>query len=226
MAFSKFRLSRGPLRWWLMLAGLVLAEISAARFVTGLALIAVGTALHIWSKASLWQNRQLSTDGPYRFTRNPFYVANLLIDGGLMVVIARWEVAVPGLIAWAWVYHRTIQQEEATLRALFGAAFEEYCRRVPRFFPLPGRYLRRAEVAGPRTTWSNTNLVTGAEWTRACRVMMCPWLLWTTAMLRTNGWEAIDAIAFNVALGVVLVWFLLGETLPIWRRQRVQAQGL
>lgn len=225
MAFSKLRLSRGPLRWWVMLAGVFLAEITATRFVIALAMIATGTALHVWAKASLWQNRQLSTDGPYRYSRNPFYVANLLIDGGLLVVIGRWEVAIPALLAWGWVYHRTIRAEEATLAQLFGEAFHEYCRKVPRFLPRPRRFLHSFEVHGPRTAWDNPNLTTGAEWTRACRVMMCPWLLWTAAIARAEGWAAIDSLALNTALGVVIAWYFLGAMLPLWRRQRAQALG-
>jgi protein-S-isoprenylcysteine O-methyltransferase Ste14 len=226
MGFSKLRLSRGPLRWWIMAAGLLLAELSPARFIIALAMIALGAGLHVWAKASLWQNRQLSTDGPYRFSRNPFYVANLLIDGGLLLAIGRWEVAVPALVAWAWVYHRTIRSEEATLEGLFGEAFRTYCRRVPRFFPSPRRYLRREDVQGPRTAWDNVNLTTGAEWPRACRVMMCPWLLWTASIARAEGWASIDSVTFNTALGMVLAWYFLGATLPAWRRQRVAAQSL
>jgi len=223
MALSKLRLSRGPLRWWIMLAGLVLAEISAPRFTFALAMIAAGTALHVWAKASLWQNRQLSTDGPYRFSRNPFYVANLLIDGGLLVVIGRWDVAIPALVAWIWVYHRTIRSEEATLEKLFGEAFREYCRKVPRFFPRPRKFLRSFEVHGPRTDWNNVNLTTGAEWTRACRVMMCPWLLLTATIARAEGFAAIDSVPFNTALGVVIAWYVLSATLPIWHKQRLQS---
>lgn len=226
MAFSKFRRSRGPLRWWIMLCGLLFAELSAARFAAGLAVIAVGTALHVWSKASLWQNRQLSQDGPYRFTRNPFYVANLLIDCGLLLVIGRWQIAVPALIAWAWVYHRTIRNEEATLAGLFGEAFAEYCQRVPKFFPRPWKYLRASEVTGPRTSWSNQNLTSGTEWTRACRAMLCPWLLLVAAVLREQGWDAIDSLTFNAAAGAVLAWLFLGATLPTWRAQQAAARAI
>jgi protein-S-isoprenylcysteine O-methyltransferase Ste14 len=223
MSYSKFRLSRGPLRWWIMLCGLLFADVSAARFMAGLAIIAAGTAIHVWSKASLWQNRQLSQDGPYRFSRNPFYVANLFIDGGLLLVIGRWWVALPALVAWWWVYRRTIRAEEATLAELFGEQFTNYCRCVPKFFPRPWRYLRSIEVQGPRTSWSNQNLTTGAEWTRACRAMLCPWLLLAASILLQLGWEAIDSLAFNAALGAVLAWFFLGATLPTWRRQLAAA---
>lgn len=222
--FSKFRFTRGPFRWWLMLAGLACGIASAPGFVTGMTLIVLGAMLHVWSKAALWQNRQLSMDGPYRFTRNPFYLANLLIDGGLLVIIARWEIALPALPIWAWIYHHTIAQEEATLRGLFGAAFDEYCRRVPRFFPWPGRLLHRERVLGPRWTWRNGNLATGKEWARACRVLACPWLLLAAAILRGRAAWATMPAGFAVAAGLAGAWLALGAILPILQKHSPQTQ--
>ncbi|MDZ4780695.1 MAG: isoprenylcysteine carboxylmethyltransferase family protein [Planctomycetia bacterium] len=207
---SKLRFSRGPLRWWIMVAGLLFGNVTLAGFGIGTVLIVLGAALHVGSKAALWQNRQLSTDGPYRFTRNPFYLANLLIDGGLLVVIGRWEIAMPAVAAWIWVYHRTIAAEEATLRSLFGEAFDAYCRRVPRFVPFPKRYLSRDEITGPRWTWSNPNLATGKEWTRACRVLMCPWLLLAAAMARQATDFESTALGLGLAMAMACVWLFAG----------------
>ncbi len=223
--FSKFRIARGPLRWWLMVAGLAFGQVSAARFGGGIALIALGTVLHVWSKAALWQNRQLSTDGPYRFTRNPFYLANLLIDGGLLFLIGRWEVALLGAAAWAWVYHRTIAAEEATLRGLFGDAFDDYCRRVPRFLPWPGRYLKRDQVDGPGWSWRNGNLATGREWTRACRVLACPWLLLAAAILRGQAEWAATPLGFGVAGVLAGGWFALGAIVPGLQKAQLRAHA-
>jgi hypothetical protein len=36
---------------------------------------------------------------------------------------------------FALLYPQVIKKEEAVLRSLFGAAFDEYCARTPRFFP-------------------------------------------------------------------------------------------
>lgn len=222
---SKLRFSRGPLRWWIMFAGVLLGHATLAGFGVGTLLVVLGALLHVWSKAALRQNRQLSTDGPYRFTRNPFYLANLLIDGGLLVVIGRWEVAIPALAAWTWVYHRTIAAEEATLRSLFGEAFDAYCRRVPRFLPWPGRLLSRDEVAGPRWTWSNPNLATGKEWTRACRVLMCPWLLLAAAMARQSTDFAFTTFGLGVAVLMACVWFVAGTLASPRKRPRLGAES-
>lgn len=221
---SRMRFSRGPLRWWIMAAGLLLGQANVWGFGGGLLLIVLGASLHVWSKSALWQNRQLSTDGPYRFTRNPFYLANLLIDGGLLAVIGRWEVALPALLAWMWVYRRTIADEEATLRGLFGTDFERYCRRVPRFVPWPGRYLRLGEVSEPRWTWRNPNLASGREWTRVCRVLMCPWLLLTAASLRGQVAWAATGLGTATAIGVAFAWFAAGELLSYRKRVRLRAQ--
>ena len=39
-------------------------------------------------------------------------------------------------------------QEERRLRHKFGAAYEAYCKQVPRFFPWPGRRYTSEDVGG------------------------------------------------------------------------------
>lgn len=217
--------SRGPLRWWLLACGLLLASYDPARMALGLALITAGAALHLAAKACLWQNRILSTSGPYRFTRNPFYLANLAIDAGLMVVIGHpWLAAVFALL-WFVVYRQTIAAEERTLSGLFGEAYAEYCRRVPRLIPLPWRYLSAAASTGPDWTWRNPNLVTGTEWPRVLRILACPWILACAGGLRGE-WIESHGSAWGIVTGVVaLALWGAGEAMAwrIGRRNRARA---
>lgn len=76
---------------------------------------------------------ELLSQGPFRVTRNPLYVGLIV----LYVAIALW---VPS--SWALLLlpigvlalvKGSIEPEEAYLRGKFGAAYEEYCRRVPRW---------------------------------------------------------------------------------------------
>ena len=75
----------------------------------------------------------LVTGGPYRFTRNPMYL-------GWLPVLLGWAIALQSpasllvvpLFA-AYLTRFQILPEERALRAKFGAAFDAYAARVPRW---------------------------------------------------------------------------------------------
>lgn len=74
----------------------------------------------------------LITDGVYQVSRNPIYLADALILGGLAVI---WDVAaaiwvVPFILVIQW---RFILGEEAALRAGFGKEFEDWAKSVRRW---------------------------------------------------------------------------------------------
>lgn len=77
----------------------------------------------------------LVTDGVYSHTRNPMYVGNLLIAGGLAIVSNSWTVIVIAIPLGIFMYASIVAAEEAYLRGRFGAAFEAYCADVPRWMP-------------------------------------------------------------------------------------------
>lgn len=81
---------------------------------------------------------ELVTDGIYSHTRNPMYVGNVLIYAGIAVAannLTALAVAIPLVIM---AYCAIVAAEEQFLRAKFGAAFEAYCRTVPRWLPRVG----------------------------------------------------------------------------------------
>ena len=75
--------------------------------------------------------------GLYRFTRNPMYVGMLLVIFGQALLFASSAIALYGLGAWLLVHIGVVRVEEPHLRAKHGQAFDEYCRRVPRWLGLP-----------------------------------------------------------------------------------------
>lgn len=75
----------------------------------------------------------LATDGPFRFTRNPLYIAALgvylgiaLFVGGLIPLLLIVPVAV--LLHWG-----VVLREERYLEAKFGDRYRDYCRHVRRW---------------------------------------------------------------------------------------------
>jgi protein-S-isoprenylcysteine O-methyltransferase Ste14 len=81
--------------------------------------------------------RRLVITGPYRFVRNPMYVGMgiALLGEGLVYPRLTGLMLVMIVVLWAVVTLFVIGYEEPTLRAMFGADYEEYCRSVRRWIP-------------------------------------------------------------------------------------------
>lgn len=81
--------------------------------------------------------KKLVVVGFYRFVRNPMYVGFFVGWIGLWVVFGRASAAVMiGAVAVILGVHLfVLLYEEPTLRRLFGADYEEYCRNVSRWIP-------------------------------------------------------------------------------------------
>jgi protein-S-isoprenylcysteine O-methyltransferase Ste14 len=79
--------------------------------------------------------KKLVVSGLYRFVRNPMYVGALLIQFGHAV----WFGSLAQVVYWFFLFigfNLFIRaNEEPHLRKTFGAAYEEYCRKVPRWIP-------------------------------------------------------------------------------------------
>lgn len=84
--------------------------------------------------------RQVVSRGPYRFVRNPMYVAALLVLAAEFVVLSDMGVLLYALLLLMWLHFVVVAIAEPMLRDRFGAAYDEYCRLVPRWLPRrPGR---------------------------------------------------------------------------------------
>lgn len=76
----------------------------------------------------------LVADGPFRYTRNPLYFANLSMAIGIGVLASRLGFFFLILANWFFVY-RLIFREEESLRQTQGESYLAYCGAVPRFWP-------------------------------------------------------------------------------------------
>jgi protein-S-isoprenylcysteine O-methyltransferase Ste14 len=114
--------------------------------VIAVACVAAGAALTLWCVATFVfvghgtpapfdPPRRLVDRGPYAFVRNPMYWGAALAVGGAGLFYASWPLLayVAGFLT---VMHLMIVlYEEPTLRNTFGAAYDDYCRRVGRWWP-------------------------------------------------------------------------------------------
>jgi protein-S-isoprenylcysteine O-methyltransferase Ste14 len=111
--------------------------------VGGGVLMSAGAVVAAWSLAIFWREQtttvpgktsaRLVTWGPYRFSRNPMYVALVMAYlGEAGILVQAWPVAcLPLVVAYLnWI---VIPVEESKLREAFGETYEQYRSQVRRW---------------------------------------------------------------------------------------------
>jgi protein-S-isoprenylcysteine O-methyltransferase Ste14 len=79
--------------------------------------------------------KELVAVGFYRYTRNPMYVGVLTVILGHFVWFGTWRLLLYALLVFLAFHTFVTVYEEPTLKRIFGAAYEDYLRRVPRWIP-------------------------------------------------------------------------------------------
>jgi protein-S-isoprenylcysteine O-methyltransferase Ste14 len=116
----------------------------------GGAIVVTGLAFHFWSSVTLARGERqgpetLVTDGPFRFIRNPIYLAGVTLLLGVGLLYSTWPVVdlILPLLLLLYFHVAVVWIEEPALRRRFGSTYDEYCERVPRWLPVTtptGRY--------------------------------------------------------------------------------------
>jgi protein-S-isoprenylcysteine O-methyltransferase Ste14 len=79
--------------------------------------------------------RHLVVAGPYRYVRNPMYVAVIGLIAGQALLLGNRTLLFYGIVVWL-AFHTFVKvYEEPTLRRTHAAEYEEFCRNVPRWIP-------------------------------------------------------------------------------------------
>ena len=121
------------------------------RNLLGIPILAAGVGTIVWSAASHateWRERDwrvlkldpdhlltpeyLVTDGPYRHSRNPLYVGDILMWAGWALLLGSLAVAL-GLAVLTVGLQVGVRLEERGLARQFGDRWEAYASTVPRF---------------------------------------------------------------------------------------------
>jgi protein-S-isoprenylcysteine O-methyltransferase Ste14 len=109
----------------------------------GWLLVATGTALFLWALRVFFLARTgivlqkpataLMRQGPYRWSRNPQYLAFVaMYIGAALVTNTVWPLLLLAPVL-AVVITAVIRREERYLRRTFGETYDEYCRDVGRW---------------------------------------------------------------------------------------------
>jgi protein-S-isoprenylcysteine O-methyltransferase Ste14 len=109
----------------------------------GILLIAAALGIDLWAMRTLHEAKttimphrgssHLVANGPFGYSRNPIYLANMVLLAGMgFVSMNAWFVLlapVDGVLT----HLLAIRREELHLLARFGYQFEDYCRKVRRW---------------------------------------------------------------------------------------------
>jgi len=109
----------------LVFAGIPMVLDSFARF----AIEGLGTP------APIYPTDRLIANGLYRHVRNPMYLGVLAIIAGQALLLGDIGLIIYAAFVWLAFHIFIVAYEEPTLRRRYGAQFEDYCTRVPRWLP-------------------------------------------------------------------------------------------
>jgi protein-S-isoprenylcysteine O-methyltransferase Ste14 len=89
----------------------------------------------IGTPAPVFPTRHLVVSGLYRYVRNPMYVAVVSAILGQGLILGNLKLLEYGGLVFLLFHLFVMVYEEPTMRATFGAEYESFCARVPRWIP-------------------------------------------------------------------------------------------
>jgi protein-S-isoprenylcysteine O-methyltransferase Ste14 len=134
----------------------------------------------------------LVTSGFFAHSRNPLYVGNMLVYLGLFLMLNSVVGYLVGVPFFLFAYLCITAAEEDFLRRKFGAAYEAYCRQVPRYLP-------RLRGIGQTMRGMRFN------WKRLVRKEYGAAFSWMTTALGIIYWENYSARGAAASRGVLAI---------------------
>jgi protein-S-isoprenylcysteine O-methyltransferase Ste14 len=167
-------------------------------FACGALSVFLSAVLRTWATAYLraevvhdpsQHSEALVADGPYRYVRNPLYLANLPMAAGVGVLASRsgWLLLVAGISCFVY---RLILREEQGLLETQGESYRRYLAAVPRFWPA----LKPRVPSGGATP----------RWGQAIAAEMFFWLL------------GAAVLSFALTLNFKLMWGVFASSFVVY----------
>jgi protein-S-isoprenylcysteine O-methyltransferase Ste14 len=125
---------RVPLGFFLAAVYVWLARPTAKSIIIGTAVLIPGLILRGIASGFVQKNTQLTTAGPYAYTRNPLYLGSVILAAGFAVAARSVWIVVILIALFVIIYLPVVRAEEDFLRSQF-PEFAGYAGRVPRFLP-------------------------------------------------------------------------------------------
>ena len=128
MSDSRGLFARHRVRLGFVAAALALwlAHPTGRSFIAGALVAMAGEAVRIWAAGHLEKGREVTSSGPYRFTRHPLYLGSAVMGVGLAIASASLVVALILAVYLGVTFTSAIRSEERHLTEKFGGAYPAY----------------------------------------------------------------------------------------------------
>jgi len=118
-----------------LILALIFSKPSLVSHLLGLEICLFGLLLRTWASGHLIKEKKLIVSGPYQYTRNPLYFANLIIGISVVVGSYSWFVLIIFIFYFLLFYPPVVKKEKGEMKNLFPKDYEDYEKKVPLFFP-------------------------------------------------------------------------------------------
>jgi hypothetical protein len=135
-----------------------LATPTARSLLMGAAIAIAGESIRLWAAGHLEKSKEVTSSGPYRYTRHPLYLGSSLIGIGIAVAANHLVVAIIVIAYLVLTLTAAMRSEEAHLREKFGDAYDAYAQK--RTEPMARQY-SWARAIGNREHHTMAGLLSG-----------------------------------------------------------------
>jgi protein-S-isoprenylcysteine O-methyltransferase Ste14 len=138
---------RVSLGFFFAVAVLYLSRPTWGSLAAGVAIAAAGETIRVWAAGHLEKSREVTTSGPYQFTRHPLYLGSSVMGLGVGIASRSLIVSLLMIVYMGATIAAAIRTEEALLRQQFGDAYDAYAEsrgpRVARHFSVARAWRNR-----------------------------------------------------------------------------------
>jgi protein-S-isoprenylcysteine O-methyltransferase Ste14 len=145
---------RVPISFLVAIAYVWLAHPSWRSLLLGTLVMIPGLALRAFASGHVQKDKQLTTTGPYAYTRNPLYLGSLIMAAGFAIAARNWWIVALMLLVFILIYGPVIAGEERFLRQTF-PEYADYVRSVPRILPRLTAYRNQRNEYSSARYWKH-----------------------------------------------------------------------
>jgi hypothetical protein len=185
-------------------------------FAIGILLVSSGVILHGWAAGYLaragYAEREkiLTVRGPYRHNRNPYYLAQMIMDVGFFLLAGRPLLLLLYFPIIFSVYQRWVTNEESFLENEFGNAYRILKQEVPR-----RRYqFRPAPARGSELTFHWATFKLNRELARSLSHLGLM-VTFVTYFFLGNPFNQVSVLVRMTVFTAITVWLLLHDVYPV-----------